>query len=405
MSLGKNMNVVAILRSGEAGEALSQACTGMNGTKVNVHVGKLKDVKPGVDILRNPDVLLLDVNPRDADEVAQLQTILQSHFPTVPVVATAVEVTLQDIRQLMRLGVVDFIPQPFTRDDLAGALDHAATMRQSKGDSGEKRGNIITFLKAGGGVGATTLAVQSGCLLASRNKGKGAGADVCLLDLDLQFGTAALYLDLDNRVGMADVIQSYGRLDRELMRNVMSKHDSGLDLLAAPRDMVAVDSIAPEHLDECLKIITAEYETTILDLPEVWTPWTYRAIQNSDTIILVTQLTVAGIRQAKRQLDTLISHGVEPSLVKVALNRFEKGWGKSVHLKEAEDALGRKFDFFIINDYQTVSEALNQGVSLSEIKKKSKVEISIQKMIDESIKSITGEEERSEPRLLTGLRK
>ncbi len=88
--------------------------------------------------------------------------------------------------------------------------------------------------------------------------------------------------------------------------------------------------------------------------------------------------------------------------VKVALNRYEKNWGKSVDLKDAEKALGRKFDYFIANDYKTVSEALNQGVALSKIKKKSKVETSLQKMIDDAIRTTTGEETRPEPRLLSG---
>ncbi len=122
-------------------------------------------------------------------------------------------------------------------------------------------------------------------------------------------------------------------------------------------------------------------------------------------VILVIQLTVAGVRQARRQIDTMRAHGLEDVVVKIALNRYEKSWGSSVDLKDAEKALGRKFDYFIANDYKTVSEALNQGVALSKIKKKTKVETSIQKMIDDAIRTITGEETRPEPRLLSGLRR
>ena len=99
------------------------------------------------------------------------------------------------------------------------------------------------------------------------------------------------------------------------------------------------------------------------------------------------------------------SNPLRSTPVKVALNRYEKSWGKSVDLKDAEKALGRKFDYFIANDYKTVSEALNQGVALSGIKRKSKVDTGIRNMIDESLRSITGEEERSEPRLLSGFRR
>jgi pilus assembly protein CpaE len=185
----------------------------------------------------------------------------------------------------------------------------------------------------------------------------------------------------------------------------MGQHESGLDLLAAPRDMMALDGPTPEDLERCLKVFRAEYGTVFLDLPVAWTPWSYRALQISDMVILVIQLNVAGIRQARRQIETMQAHGLETVPVKIALNRFEKGWGQSVDLKDAEKALGRKFDYFIANDYKTVSEALNQGVALSKVKKKSKVETSMQKMVDDVIKTITGEETRPEPRLLSGLRR
>ena len=403
MTLGRHMNVVAILRSEQAGEAFSGAGADINGTRIDVHVGRLLDVQPGVDILKDPDILILDVDPHDAEEVAHLQRILQTYFPDTPVVATAPEATLQDVRRLMHLGVVDFVPQPITREDLKSALDHAARSRPATSQAAERPGSVIAFLKAGGGVGASTLAVQSACLLASRNKSE--RARVCLLDLDLQFGTGALYLDLDNRVGLADLLESPERLDPELLHSVMGQHECGLDLLAAPREVMALDALTPASVEQCLRLARSEYGTVFLDLPEAWTTWSYRAIQSSDLVILVLQLTVAGVRQARRQIDTLRAHGLEDVPVKVALNRYEKSWGKSVDLKDAEKALGRKFDYFIANDYKTVSEALNQGVALSKIKKKTKVETSIQKMIDDAIRTITGEETHREPRLLSGLRK
>ncbi len=403
MKLGRHMNVVAILRSGEAGEALNQACTGMNGTQMSVHVGKLQDVRFGARELNEPDVLLLDVDPENAEDVAHLERILKSEFPNTPVVATAPETTLRGVRLLMRLGVVDFIPQPIMRSDLMSALEHARQIRTDKDAPADQGGKVISFVKAGGGVGATTLAVQAACSLASRNKADGPG--VCLLDLDIQFGTAALYLDLDNRLGLANLLESSDRMDHELLRSVMGRHECGLDVLAAPRDMVGLDALTPEFVTDCLRLVASQYATVILDLPEAWTPWTYRAMESSDVIVLVMQLTVASVRQARRQLDTMRAHGLEEVPVKVVLNRFEKGWGKSIHFKEAESALGRKFDYFVPNDFTLVSEALNQGVALSGIKRKSKVEKGIRNMIDESLRSITGEEERSEPRLFSALRR
>jgi pilus assembly protein CpaE len=395
------MNVVAILRSDAAGQAMNEACTDINGTEVSAHVGQLLDVLGDVDLLKGADVLILDVDPSSEEEMSHLRKVLQHEFPGKPIVVTAPDASLQDVRQFMHLGVVDFVPQPITQADLKSALEQVNRTRKSTAEPSGQRGHIISFLKAGGGVGASTLAVQSACLLASRKKAD--KSRVCLVDLDLQFGTDALYLDLDNRVGVADLLETPERIDRELLHSVMGHHASGLELLAAPRDVVALESLHAADLERCLKLIRSEYGTVFLDLPSAWTPWSYAAVRNSDLVILVIQLTVAGVRQARRQIETLQVHGLADVPVKVALNRFEKGWGKSVDVKEAEKALGRKFDYFIANDYATVTEALNQGVALSVIKKKSKVEQSLQKMIDGAIKAITGEDARPEPRLLSGL--
>lgn len=400
MVVDRHMNVVAILRSDEVGRALNEACTDINGTEVSSHVGRLQDVKGNVDLLRDADVLILDVDPSSKSEMAHLSTVLEHEFPDKPILVTAATVSLQDVRQFMHLGVVDVVPQPITQGDLKTALQHVERKFISTSTPPKRHGHIISFLKAGGGVGASMLAVQSACLLASRKK---INPGVCLVDLDLQFGTDALYLDLGSKLGVGDLLANPDRIDSGLLQSVMGHHPSGLQLLAAPSDVVALDSLHATDLERSLELIRREFETVFLDLPSAWTPWSEAAVRSSDLVILVIQLTVAGVRQARRQIDTLQSHGLADIPLKVALNRYEKGWGKSVDVKDAEKALGRKFDYFIANDYETVSEALNQGVALSAIKKKSKVERSLQKMIDDVIKTITGEDLRAGPRLFTGL--
>ena len=81
MAQGHGLNVVAIVRSGDVGSALNESCTDMNGTKVDVHVGRLNDVHPDVEIFNGVDVLLLDVDPGSSDELAVLSAIVGDRFP------------------------------------------------------------------------------------------------------------------------------------------------------------------------------------------------------------------------------------------------------------------------------------------------------------------------------------
>ena len=401
MALPHGLNVVAIVRSGETGSALNESCTEMNGTKVDVHVGELDDVRPDVEIFANVDVLLLDVDPSNSDEIATLSSIVSDRFPETPVVATTANASLQDVRQLMRLGVVDVVPQPVLANDLGTAIEYAARKR-AKADGGgdSERGKIISVLKSGGGVGATTLLVQAGYLIAQRLKDEGPKA--CILDLDLQLGNASLYMDIDNRVGLIEMMESPERVDASLLASVMGHHASGLDVLAAPRDVMPLEVVSPSAIDSCLKVAAEEYRFVLVDLPTVWCDWSMRALQKSDLILMVTQLTVPHVRQARRQLDHLSSHGMGDVPVKVVVNRFEKGWGKGVTAKEAAKALNRGIDYFVMSDFKLVSESINQGVPMSKIARRSKVEKSIGDLVDGTMRELSGGENRSEPRLRIG---
>jgi len=196
------------------------------------------------------------------------------------------------------------------------------------------------------------------------------------------------------------------RIDEELLRSVAMHHPSGLDLVAAPRDMMALEILTPEVTETILRLAQQRYEHVLVDLPEAWTPWTYKSLEISDLVILVTQLTVAGVRRARRQIDTMMANGLEAVPVKVALNRYEKSRAQNVTLKEAETALGRSFDYLIPSDYKMVSEALDQGVALSKIKKKSKVASGIENMIYQATRVMTGDEVgKAEPRFSFGLRR
>ncbi len=392
----EHLNLIAIMRSEESSAALQEVCTGMNGTRVDVRVASLQDIGRDKGLVNGRDVLLLDVDPRDPEDAARLSAIVQREFPANPVVVTAADVTIEDIRTMMGLGVVDVLPQPIRQTDLIIALDHAARRRVGSGSASDSQGKIISFLKGGGGVGATTLAVQGGCVLA--NNVKANDGKICLLDFDIQFGTAGLYLDLNSSVGLPDLLESPERLDRSLLRGVMARHDCGLEVLVAPGEVMPLETVTPEFVTTCLEVAREEYDYVLIDLPPTWTSWTFSALFCSDLIVLVTQLTVSGVRRMLHQLGTLRAQGLEDIAVKIALNRHDDGWGKgkSAHISDAEKALGRKFDYYVANDFSLVSEAINQGVPLSKIKKRSKVGKGIEHMFADVQVALNTADDRAE---------
>jgi pilus assembly protein CpaE len=405
MTLGRHMKVVAILASQESGESMDETCANMNGTKVEVHVGQVQDVAAGISIFEGIDALLLEIDPESEEQLGELSRILGEDFAGTPVMVTSAKASLQNVRNFMRMGVLDFVPQPFEQSEILAALELIADRKIAKAlGKGPRAGKVITFLKGGGGSGATTLAVQSALRLAEKYNGE--EAEICVLDLDIQFGTVGLYMDLEKSVGLGDLLESPERMDAELLRTVMGHHISGVDILGAPRDIMSLDSISPEFIERLLTTARKTYKFILVDLPESWTEWSHRAVEMSDMVYLVTQLSVAGVRRSKRQLDTLQQETLNKVPLQVVLNRYERS-SRAIPLKEAEKALGHEFDHQIYNDYKTVIEALNQGVSVSKIKRKSKMVLSVNEMIDKADFKLRGpvrdgssgsSKERSEPR-------
>jgi len=377
--MSENLNVVSMLRSQELRNSLAGVCTDMNGTRFDFQVAPLDraaSLLPGTD----PDLVIVEVKSHDPAEVDWLQAFVEDQPAGRAVVATTADADLNDVRRLMRTGVIDVLPQPFQRADILAALEIAARNRKSVQNPNRKRGRLIPILKGGGGVGATTIAVQAGCCLAKSLAKR--GQEVCLLDLDLQSGTVALYLDLDDRMGIADLTDSVERLDGDLLRGILRRHESGLSIAAAPRDIMPLESFTPDFGRRLATVAREQFDIVLADLPPTWTLWSFEMLRQAQEVLLVTQMTVPGVRQARRQLDTLEAEGLDDLKIHVVLNRYEKKWGENFGLKEVEKALGRKVEFTIANDYRTVSEALDEGRSLDDLRRRSKAFKSISKLSD-----------------------
>src|SRR5262249_51459625 len=219
---------------------------------------------------------------------------------------------------------------------------------------------------------------------------------VCLIDLDLQAQAAGLYLNVDSPLSLVDCLTEPDRIDAMLMKSVVSRHSTGFDVLLAPKSIVPLDRVQPIAIEALLEVARSEYDLVLLDMPPVWTAWSETALANSDLLVLVTQVSVAGVRQARRQIDALSAHklGALPALI--VANRYQKRlFHREIHLQEAERALGRRFDVCIPSDYKLVSEAVNAGVPLAAVRKRTRLEREIRKLtslaLEKLNKSAVGE--------------
>ena len=150
------------------------------------------------------------------------------------------------------------------------------------------------MIKSVGGVGATALLTQLAIRFAEQEAPH--GREACLIDLDVQFGDVAFQLGLRPKLSLADLLDAGTRLDGDLLRATTSEHPSGLKVIAAPHDMMPLEGISSEHMLRIVDMATREFGTVFVDLPTNWTNWSLSLVARSDLVVLVTELTVAGLQ-------------------------------------------------------------------------------------------------------------
>lgn len=403
-----SVRMVAVVRSKDVAETVTNTLSEVNGNHVEVIEDRFEAVRARLGNSSAPDVLLVDLDPENDADVSALTSFIEERNGATAVVATSNNATIAGIRLLMRLGISDFLPQPFSRADLAGAMEIALKKIATAPGGPRRSGTGFAFMKSCGGVGATTLAVQTAYSLVNRNGsgrrwakkgGKKTKKKVCLLDLDLQCGNVALYLDLSPKLSILDLVGPTERLDDSLLRGVMVTHPSGIEVLAAPADLIPLDAVPPEVVVRLVQVACDSYDYVVINMPETWMSWTTPVLAESNALVLVTQMKVAALRQARRRADACTQEGLSALPLVVVANRFNSPglFSSGVRVAEAERCLGRKIDHFIRSDFKTVNEALNLGIPLAEVKSGSRVERDIERFVGAMTRRFADEDGRAEP--------
>jgi pilus assembly protein CpaE len=286
-----------------------------------------------------------------------------------PLIAACYDPPLALVRSLMRAGAQDVIPLPLSADDLEAALAPVRAELDKREDVARTaNAKLVTAVKSVGGVGATALLAQLAMRFARSEAAR--HRDACLIDLDVQFGDIAFQLGLQPKLSLADLIEAGARLDGDLLRATTIEHPSGLKVITAPRDIMPIEGMPSDHLLRIVDIATREFGTVFVDLPTNWTNWSLSLVARSDLVLLITELTVAGVSRARRQLDLLHSQELGALDIRVVVNRFDKGMAKTVRPADIGHALGREVAYTVTNDFSVMRAAIDRGVPVDEIKRK-----------------------------------
>ena len=324
------------------------------------------DQAPDDASLRGAAALVIEVVEGLPSSLARFIALAEG---VTPVVAAVHDPSLGFVRQLVRFGAHDVVPLPLELTELNSALEAIGRQRAAASPPGRAaQAKLVVVIKSEGGTGATALLGQLAARFASAEAAVGRSS--CLIDLDMQFGDAAFQLGLQPSLTLADLIAAGPRVDGELLRATTSPHPTGLSVIAAPREIMPLDAIGDDDMIRLIEVASAEFDTLFVDLPANWTNWSLSLLARADLVLMVTQLSVASLHRARRQLDLLNSQKLGSISLKLIVNRFEKRLLSKISASDVERVLGRAPDFMIANDYETMTEAIERGVPLADIRRK-----------------------------------
>jgi len=260
---------------------------------------------------------------------------------------------------------------------------------KNEDDNGAAPGKIITFAHASGGVGATTLAVNAATLISAAGQGKKQTA--CLLDLDLQFGGAAVQMDIPGHSPVTELLSRPERLDQEMFEGTMIRHGSGLRVLTTPETPLPMDAIGDGTIRDILQLAQKNYKYVVVDMPQTMTSWTDAVYRESAVIYAVMQMNVSCVRQMERWFSVMDREGLRDLTIRIVANRYSPfglAGQSNITLAQAEKALGHKVDFTISNDYELISQSLDEGMPAVSLYPKGGFAHQMKTMLQETVDEI-----------------
>jgi pilus assembly protein CpaE len=320
-------------------------------------VAELKDysavrqLKPGVD---DWDVALLDLDCDPDLCLAVVQSISSNTAASTVMVYTSNE-SPEVLMRCMWAGAREFLKFPIIARSLTEALLRAAS-RLAETTGTRRAGKLVVFVGAKGGTGVTTISTNLALALRQES-----GAEVVLLDLDLELGESSLLLGMKPGFNLLDVVKNAKRLDRELLSGLLAKHDSGLALMAGPDEYEGPASFENGDLTKLLYLLREQFAYVVVDAGPNLGRSAGLLMELAETIYVVSQADVPGLRNARHYVSHVQRFGAEK--VRLVMNRYDPR-KHEIDEERVEKAVGIPIAWRIPSDYPTVHRSHNTAVPL-----------------------------------------
>ena len=343
----------AFVRDDETRRLVDQVVTELMIPNATVQRGGVEEAIRVLGQQRSPRLLLVDLTGIDLP-LSAMGELAEVCEPGVTVVALGDRNDVGLFRDLINSGVSDYLVKPvppaILQKSLMGVVENAAQTRQS-----QRSGRLVAVMGSRGGVGSTLLATNLAWTIANRRRRR-----VALVDLDLQFGTVALSLDLEPCQGLGEALEQPGRIDGLFLDRIMAQHSDTLYVLGGEEGLG--EPLMPDlgALDLLINELRNKFHYVIVDVPRQISSTTLHVLSRATTLVMVTDLSLAGMRDSLRLLTMFPSVNAGCQIMVCANRCGEHGQGE-ITRKEFESGIGRAIDFSLPFDGKSLLASMNRG--------------------------------------------
>ncbi len=349
--------------------------------------------------------IAIAVNSGDEGDLGLIADIVkQAKDKGIKVILIADQISPMALHQLLRLGANDFVPYPLPERALHEAIERAKTAPapvappvitapapepdpdpavhapqfKAKGD---RDGVVLPVHGLAGGVGASTFATNLAWELANSTKDKNAPR-VCLLDLDLQYGSVATYLDLPRKEAVFELYSDTAHADSDQLLQAMLSFNDKLNVLTAPADMLPLDIISPEDIGRIIDMARANFDYVVIDMPKTIVSWTETVLARAHVYFALIELDLRSAQNVLRLMRALKAEALPHEKLRFVLNRAPRFTDLAAkgRVKRMAEGLDIAIEVSLPDGGEQVTQANDHGLPLAEQAAKNPLRKELQKL-------------------------
>ncbi len=354
-SNGSEPVTLLLILNGERDRTSTRAALeGLPGVEV---LGERSELRSGLLLARQlrPRIVILDL-PDAYEDALSAAGSFKMDSPDIALFLMSNTLDPQVLLKAIRSGAQEVLKKPLDKVLLQEAVERVSRSGAARSAGETRARSIITVFGPKGGVGTSTIAANLAVSFKVHY-----GVTAALADFDHASGDAANLLGLKAEHSIADLVRA-PRIDSPTVHMNLLHHRSGTAVLAQPEDLNKLEIVSPAQAGGMVDALSSSFDVVVIDAPHTFDEVSLELFDRSTSILIVLELSVPGIRAARRALDVFerLHYTAVPERVKLIVNRYSRSRAL-ISLDQLAEALQNRAFHTIENDYQRIFTSVNSG--------------------------------------------